>query len=87
MKVGLSQEQAAAAYKGTVPTGLTEEEAVIYETGLQLARSRGPLDEQSWQRAEKALGRDKSARIAHIVGLYLYSSTLLNLGAIPAPKD
>lgn len=87
VKVGLSEEQVATACKGKVPTGLTEEEAVIYATGLELARSRGPLDEESWQRAERALGREKSARIAHIVGLYLYSSTLLNLGAIPAPKD
>ena len=86
-KVGLSDAQIALACKGEVPTGLTEEEAIIYATALELARSRGPLSEQCWQRAERALGREKSARLAHVVGLYQYSSTLLNLGAIPAPDD
>ena len=87
VKLGLSEEQVALACKGKVPTGLTEEEAVIYTTALELVRSRGPLDEQHWQRAERALGRKKSARLAHVVGVYLYSSTILNLGAIPAPED
>ena len=87
MKLGLSEEQITAACKGKVPTGLTEEEAIIYATALELARSRAPLDEQIWQRAERALGREKCARLAHVVGVYLYSSTILNLGAIPAPKD
>ena len=87
VKLGLSEEQVALACKGKVPTGLTEEQAIIYITALELARSRGPLDEQIWQRAETALGRAMSARLAHVVGLYLYSSTILNLGAIPAPID
>ena len=87
MKLGLSEEQVALACKGKVPTDLAKEEAIIYTTALELARSRGPLDEQTWQRAEGALGREKSARLAHVVGVYLYSSTILNLGAIPAPKD
>ena len=87
IKLGLSEEQVARACKGMVSTGLSEEESVIYTTALELARSRGPLDEQVWQRAEGALGREKCARLAHVVGVYLYSSTILNLGAIPAPKD
>ena len=87
INLGLSEEQVADASKGRVPKDLIEEEAIIYTTGLELARSRGPLDEQIWQRAEGALGRKKSARLAHIVGLYLYAGTILNLGAIPAPVD
>ena len=87
VKEGLSDEQVALACKGETPLGLTEEEAVVYVTALELARSRGPLDEQCWQWAERALGREKCARLAHVVGLYLYTSTFLNMGAIPAPKD
>ena len=87
MQLGLSEEQVSAACKGTAPTGLTDDEAVVYRTALALASTRGPLDEQSWREAEKALGREKAARLAHVVGLYLYSSTLLNMGAIPAPED
>lgn len=87
MKLGLSEEQVALACKGKLPTGLAEEETIIYETALQLTRSRGPLDEETWQRAERALGREKVARLAHVVGVYQYSSTIINLGAIPVPKD
>lgn len=87
MRLGLSEEQVSSARKGTTPAGITDEEAVIYRTALALARTRGPLDEQCWQEAERALGREKAARLAHVVGVYLYSSTLLNLGAIPAPED
>lgn len=87
MKIGLSEEQCSLARQGTTPPGLSEDETVVYTTALELARSRGPLDEQTWQKAEKVLGREKAARLAHVVGVYLYSSTLLNLGAIPSPEN
>ena len=87
LKIGLLEDQVASACKGTVSTGLSEEEAVIYETALELARSRGPLEEGCWRRAERVLGREKAARVAHVVGVYLYSCAVMNLGAIPAPED
>ena len=87
LQLGLSEKQVALAAQGIAPEGLTEEEDVIYATALELARSRGPLDEQSWKRAERTLGRERSARLAHVVGMYQYSSTLLNLGAVPVPED
>ena len=86
-KSGLSEEQITLACKGEVPNGLTEEEVITHGTALELTRSRGPLDEENWQRTKRALGREKSARLAHVVGLYLYSTTILNPGAIPAPED
>ena len=58
LKFGLLEEQVALACKGKVPTGLTEEDAITYATALELAHSRGPLDEQCWQRAERVLGRE-----------------------------
>lgn len=85
--LGFSEEQVALVCNGQVPAGLTEEETVVYVTALELARSRGPLDEQHWQRAEKTLGREKTARLGHVVGVYLYSSTIINLGAVPTPED
>ena len=87
IRLGLSKEQVAQACKGTTPTGLTEMEAIAYTAALALARTRGPLDDEIWQRAESLLGRERAARLAHVVRLYLYSSTLLNLGAINAPEE
>lgn len=86
-KLGLSEEQISSACKGITPVGLTEDEATVYVTALELARSRGPLDEETWQAAKKVLGRERCARLGHVVGLYLYPSTLLRLGAILAPED
>ena len=87
MKLGLSEEQVSFAQHGNTPEGLTDDEAMVYTTALKLARSRGPLDEPSFQRAEVLLGKEKVARVAQVVGFYLYSSTLLNVGDIPVPAD
>ena len=86
LKLGITEEQVTSASKGIEPTGLTEGKA-IYATALELAKSGAPLEEDTWQRAEAALGKARCARIAHVVGLYMYTGVLLRLGAIPAPES
>ena len=86
MQLGLSEEQVSSASNGTTPEGISEDEAMVYTTALELARSRGPLEEQTFQHAESVLGKERVARVAQVVGFYLYSSTLLNVGAIPVPE-
>ena len=86
MQLGLSEEQVSSASHGTVPKGLSDDETTVYTTALKLARSRGPLDEETFQHAESILGKERVARVAQVVGFYLYSSTLLNVGAIPVPE-
>ena len=85
-KIGFSEEQVTLACAGTTPTGLTESEVVTYETSLDLARSQGSLDEHRWLVAQKALGKENAARLAHVVGFYLYVGAILRLGGIPAPS-
>ena len=87
VKVGLSQEQVAAAVKGDTPDGLGDVDVVVYETALKLARNRGPLDQESWQVAEQKLGKEGAARVAHVVAWFVYNCTLLNLGAVDAPSE
>lgn len=84
---GFSEEQVTLACEGTTPTGLTESEVITYETALDLARSKGSLDENSWLVAQKELGKENAARLAHVVGLYLYVGAILRLGAIRAPNQ
>ena len=84
-KVGLSREQVASAVAGSTPDGLTDIEAVIYDTALKLARARGPLDKETWQVAESKPGKECAARVGHIVAWFAYNCTLLNLGAVDVP--
>ena len=86
IKVGLSPEQISAAIKGVTAEGLTDTEAVIYETALKLARAKGALDKESWLEAESKLGKDGAARLAHVIAWFMYNSTLLNLGALDVPS-
>lgn len=86
VKVGLSPEQISAAIKGVTAEGLTDTEAVIYETALKLARAKGALDKESWLEAESKLGKDGAARLGHVVAWFIYNSTLLYLGAVDVPS-
>ena len=83
--VGLSIEQVAAARSGVLPEGLAEDEEATFMLALALAGSKDVLEESVWERSVGILGREGVARIAHIVGVYLYSGALLRVGAIEAP--
>ena len=87
VKVGLSPEQISSAIKGVTPECLLDTEVVIYETALKLARARGALDKESWLEAESKLGKEGAARLGHVVALFMYNCTLLNLGAVDVPSD
>ena len=87
LNLGMTEEQVTSASKGIEPAGLTEEEKAIYATALELAKTGAPLEEDTWQRAEAVLGKARCARIAHVVGLYMYTGGLLRLGAMTAPEN
>ncbi|CAL8578609.1 hypothetical protein XPA_004378 [Xanthoria parietina] len=84
--IGLSEEEISNASKGRLSDTLTESEAVTFSIAYELAAGRGPLSESSWNRALTVLGREKIAGIAHLVSGYVYTSILLNVGAIGAPE-
>ena len=87
LKAGLSGAQIARAVKGEVPESLEEVEDVVYETALELAKGRKSLGEEAWRRAETTLGKEGAARVAQVVGLYLYVGTFMRLGDIGAPVE
>ncbi|MCJ1390654.1 hypothetical protein MMC18_003515 [Xylographa bjoerkii] len=86
---GLSKEQVQQAIDGKVPVGLSEQEAMVYELSLKLASFRGPLDRESFNRAENVLGKAKIAGLAHLVTGYIHVAMLTNIGdgAVPEPKE
>ena len=83
----LTTEQTSAACEGYTPLGLSEEESVAYDTALVMARGAGALSEEQWERADKALGKQITARIGHVVGFYLHSGTLLRMGDVGIPES
>ena len=87
LKAGLSDAQIALAVKGKIPEGLEEGEKVAYVTALELAKGRGPLDEEVWKTEEERLGTVGTVRVAQVVGLYVYVGTFMRLGDMPAATE
>ena len=87
LNVGMTKAQIASASKGVEPSGLSDVERVVYATALELAGTRTPLKEETWQKAEAMLGKARCGILAHVVGLYLYTGSLLRMGAVSAPEN
>ena len=85
---GLSGDQINAISSGDMPEGLTVEERTVTSVAFILAASGNVLDDVAWAAAKEKLGEERCARIAHLVGVYLYMGTLLRIGDVsPAGGD
>ncbi|PYH69783.1 carboxymuconolactone decarboxylase family protein [Aspergillus vadensis CBS 113365] len=85
---GFSQEQIAQALQGQhqqPPAGLSDAEQAAYMAALAMARSRGPISTEDFKTAVAALGREKVAELAHVVGGYMYVCLLSNLANEEVP--
>ena len=76
-----------SASEGEMPSGLSREEAVTFDTALKLARGRGPLDEESWVNVRAELGLEGAAALAALVAGYVYTCVVHNMGAVDAPTN
>lgn len=85
-KVGFSASQVANALEGKVPEGLPKREEATYLLAGELARMRGPLSKESFDRASKVLGKEGVAGVIHTAGAFLYSTILLNAADVPVPE-
>ncbi|RAH52832.1 hypothetical protein BO85DRAFT_492729 [Aspergillus piperis CBS 112811] len=88
---GFSHEQIAQALQGQhqqqpPPAGLSEAEQAVYMAALAMARSRGPISTEDFDAAVAALGREKVAEVAHVVGGYMYVCLLSNLANEAVPS-
>ncbi|KAL3491183.1 AhpD-like protein [Aspergillus germanicus] len=81
LEAGLSRAQIDDAKSGRTPAGLTDIEAAVYALALEMTRSRGPILDGVFGPAVDVLGREKVARIAHVVGGFGYVALLANLAA------
>lgn len=72
-RAGLSDMEILSASKGEMSSGLSGEEAITFDTGLKLARGRGPLDEESRASVHAELGSEGAAALAALVAGYVHT--------------
>lgn len=59
---------------------------MCYNLTLELVRLRGPLGNESYQKALGVLGRESLLVVIHLAGSYLYTGLLLNATKVPIPE-
>lgn len=84
---GLSAAQISSACKGKTPSDLPEEETVTYEFSAALARERGLLKEDVWERAMARVGREVLAALVNVVGGYSHTCVVVNAGDVGVPES
>ncbi|KAF2109881.1 hypothetical protein BDV96DRAFT_651451 [Lophiotrema nucula] len=87
VSTGLSQEQVDDAAAGRAPKGLEGKDAAIYDLSLEMAKNFGRLEDRSWERGEKELGKEAIAALSQIVGSIMLSSCLVNIADAEPPQD
>lgn len=48
---------------------------------------RGPLGNESYEKALGVLGRESLLAVVHLAGSYLYTGLLLNAADVPIPEE
>jgi 4-carboxymuconolactone decarboxylase len=85
MKAGLSAEIVKAIAEGTRPTGMSEDEAVVYDFCTELHHNKSVSDATY----AKALARFKEQGVIDLVGIngyYTFLSMVMNVARTPPPK-
>jgi hypothetical protein len=86
---GLSEAQVQQAADGEVPSGLSEAERMVYGLSLKLVNLRSRLDQETFDEAERVLGKTRIAGLGHLVTGYISAAMMSNIGdgRIPSPKE
>lgn len=80
-----SEAQEDEIRNGRCPTGLEESETVAFEVASELFK-KGPLPQDSWNKAVNTLGVDGAKALVHYVGFYRYIATILNGFDVQIPE-
>ena len=83
-KAGLERETVEGLAAGRTPETMPDDQRVAHEFARSLAAERQVAPEL-YARAEKAFGRAGIVDIIHLVSLYMGTSALLNVFAVPVP--
>ena len=82
----LTERQISSIKEGKKPDGLDEACQVAFDVAVELSQKQGPLSDETFQQASKALGQHGTAALIHYVAFYAYTSVFLNGVAAPVPE-
>src|SRR6267378_5167964 len=85
VKAGLDPKVAAQLAEGKRPTGMKEDEAVVYDFSTQLHRARNVSD-ATYKRALALLGEKGVMDLIGVNGYYTTVSMTLNVAQVPIPQ-
>jgi 4-carboxymuconolactone decarboxylase len=85
VKAGLNAEMVKAVAAGTRPTGMSEEEAIVYDFCTELHHNKGVSD-AIYSRTLAKFGEQGVIDLVGINGYYTFLSMVMNVARTPAPK-
>ena len=85
-KAGVPAETIEALAAGRQPATLTDEERIAHEFARSLAAEH-KVDPVLYPRAVETFGKKGVVDMIHLVSLYMATSALLNVFAVPTPEE
>lgn len=86
IKAGIKPGIVDAIRDGRRPTGMSEDEKIIYDFSIELHKTRRVSD-ATFARAEKRFGKNGVVDLVGINGYYAFLAMQLNTARYPIPKD
>lgn len=86
LKVGIKPEIANAIADGRRPTGMTENEEIVYDFSSELHKNKRVSD-RTFERAEKRFGKKGVVDLAGINAYYTLLAMHMNAAQYQVPKD
>ena len=85
VKAGLSPEVGKAVLEGRRPSGMSEEEEIVYELCTELHHNQGVSD-ATYARALAKFGEQGVIDLVGVNGYYTFLAMVLNVARTPVPK-
>jgi len=86
LKAGIKPEVTAAIADGRRPTGMTEDEEIVYDFSMELHKNKRVSD-HSYERAEKRFGKKGIVDLTGINAYYTLLAMQMNVAQYQIPKD
>jgi len=86
LKAGIKPEVADAIAEGRRPTGMTEDEEIVYDYTTELARTK-QVSTKTFERAKAKFGAKGVVDLTGIAGYYTLLAMQLNAAQYQMPKD
>jgi 4-carboxymuconolactone decarboxylase len=86
LKAGLNPDIAKAIAEGRRPTGMSEDEEILYQFSIELQQNRSVSD-PTYARVVSRFGERGVIDLVGIIGYYTFQSLVLNTARTPVPEN